>query len=293
MPCARRCSQVGRSPQSSSQTSAMPRIPRAPLTLPPARAATPLDQRCFSSGAVLLAQQARRARGDDQGAPVRHLPLGRWCPGAQNRRARAQVLVLRCCQGLSAVRQQCVASSGCGKAEQLMVSGGRGLPAGAPLARCTPPGREMAGETAGGRGAEGGRDSGGPCVLGRPREAEGAHGVTVWHGLAVVRLCGVHRLSVGCRLRCVGCMNIRGSALAPRSGSRSKTSNRAEKARSRHRPRVAITARAGPLTRLTGPERALRRDIAPHCMESPRNLRWERASKSVAIEMVVAIVQAA
>ena len=33
----------------------MLRIPRAPLTLPSARAATPLDQRCFSSGAVLLA----------------------------------------------------------------------------------------------------------------------------------------------------------------------------------------------------------------------------------------------
>ena len=84
----------------------------------------------------------------------------------------------------------CVASSGSGKAEQPMVSGGRGLPAGAPLARCTPPGWEMAGETTGGRGAEGGRDSGGPCVLGRPigPEAEGAHGVTVWPGLAVVRL---------------------------------------------------------------------------------------------------------
>jgi len=186
----------------------------------------------------------------------------------------------------------CVASSACGKAEQPMVSGGRGLPASAPLARCTPPGWEMAGETTGVRGAEGGRDSGGPCVLGRPR----GRGCPRCDGVARScrgEACGVRRVSVDYRVRCVECTNIRGSALAPRSGSRPKTSNQAEKARSRHRPRVAITARAGPLTRLTGPERALRRDMAPHCMVSPRNLRWERASKSVAIEMVVAMVQAA
>ena len=36
--------------------------------------------------------------------------------------------------------------------------------------------------------------------------------------------CGIRRVSVGYRVRCVGCMNIRGSALAPRSGSRSKRS---------------------------------------------------------------------
>ena len=160
---------------------------------------------------------------------MRHLTLERWCPGAQNRRARAQVLVLRCCQGLSAVRQQCVvASSGCGKAEQPMVSGGRGLPAGASLARCTPPGREMAGETAGGRGAEGGRDSGGPCVLGRPR----GRGCPRCDGVARSgrgEARGVRRVSVGYRVRCVGCMNIRGSALVPRSGYRSKLSNRAPK----------------------------------------------------------------
>jgi len=81
-------------------------------------------------------------------------------------------------------------------------------------------------------------------------------------------------------------------ACAPVRVSIKTVADRAEKARSRHRPRVAITARAGPLTRLTGPERALRRDMAPHCIESQHNLRWERASKSVAIEMVVAIVQA-
>ena len=153
-------------------------------------------------------------------------------------------------------------------------------------------GRGVAGETASGRGAEGGRDSGGPCVLGRPQ----GRGCPRCDGVARScrgEACGVRRVSVDYRVRCVECTNIRGSALAPRSGSRPKTSHQAEKARSRHRPRVAITARAGPLTSLAGPERALRRDMAPHCMVSPRNLRWERASKSVAIEMVVAMVQAA
>ena len=101
-----------------------------------------------------------------------------------------------------------------GKAAQPMVSRGRGLPAGALLAPCISSGRELAGETAGGRGAEGRRDFGGPRVLGgtlgrgRPRCDSVA-----WSCRG--EACGIGGVRVGDRERCVERMHIRGAALAP------------------------------------------------------------------------------